>query len=128
MPASIYIPEPGPVVREDRKISREWLFWFQTATDQLSAAGNVHGPASALDGQIALFDGTTGELLRAATGTGIVNVVGGVYQTPYTIGTNLVVVGTTLDAISWVPMSDGANPPNIVDDGAGNFIFINYVP
>ena len=31
-------------------------------------------------------------------------------------------------AVSYVPMSDGGNPPQILDDGFGNFIYIPYDP
>lgn len=47
-----------------------------------AGAGNVVGPASSVEKEIALFDGTTGTLLERATGTGIVRVASGVYGTP----------------------------------------------
>jgi hypothetical protein len=47
-----------------------------------TGAGDMVGPAGAADGEIALFLGATGKLLKRPTGTGIVNVVNGVYQTP----------------------------------------------
>jgi len=80
MPPSIFLPVPGPVVDEHRLITREWLFFQQTVVDQLTAAGNVTGPASSLDGQIVLFDGTSGQLIRGATGTGFVFATNGVYS------------------------------------------------
>jgi len=46
------------------------------------AAGDVVGPGTTVDKEIALFDGTTGKLLERATGTGIVRVASGVYGTP----------------------------------------------
>lgn len=45
-------------------------------------AGDVTGPASSVDSEIVLFDGTTGKDLKRATGTGFVKVVSGVMQTP----------------------------------------------
>ena len=47
----------------------------------LSVANHVTGPASATDGQMALFSGTTGKLLRAALNTGLVTVSSGVAST-----------------------------------------------
>lgn len=44
-------------------------------------SGDVVGPSSAVDSQIALFDGTTGKLLKTATGTGVVHATSGVYST-----------------------------------------------
>lgn len=54
-------------------------------TDQANAdianIGAVVGPdPPVVDGQIALFDGTTGSLIRAAAGTGVVHASGGVYS------------------------------------------------
>lgn len=44
-------------------------------------AGDVAGPASAVDGELALFDSTTGKLIKRATGSGFVQVASGVYAT-----------------------------------------------
>ena len=41
-------------------------------------SGDVVGPASSVASEIALFDGTTGKLLKRATGTGIAKVASGV--------------------------------------------------
>ena len=61
-----------------------------TATDYLDGSGawstpaggggtgDVVGPAASVDGEIALFDSTTGKLLKRATGTGPVKVTSGV--------------------------------------------------
>lgn len=51
------------------------------------SAGNVVGQASSVDSEIALFSGTGGKTIKRATGTGVVKVVSGVYQTPATIDT-----------------------------------------
>lgn len=48
-----------------------------------SGSGDVVGPASSVNNQIALFSGTSGKLLKAASGAGIVRVSSsGVYGTP----------------------------------------------
>jgi len=58
-------------------------FWRGDATWSTPAgAGDVVGPASSVDKEIALFDGTTGKLLERATGTGYVKVTSGVMGTP----------------------------------------------
>lgn len=46
--------------------------------------GDVVGPASSVNSQIALFNGVTGKLLKSATGTGFVKVTSGVMLTPST--------------------------------------------
>jgi hypothetical protein len=43
--------------------------------------GNVVGPASSVDSEFALFDSTTGKLLKRATGSGFVKATSGVYST-----------------------------------------------
>ena len=40
----------------------------------------VLGPASSIDGVIALFDGTSGHLIKEASGTGVVHATAGVYS------------------------------------------------
>lgn len=44
-------------------------------------SGDVVGPAAAVDAEIALFDSTTGKLLKRATGSGFVKAASGVYAT-----------------------------------------------
>lgn len=47
-----------------------------------TGSGDVVGPASSVASEVALFDLTTGKLIKRATGTGYVKVSSGVYQTP----------------------------------------------
>lgn len=49
---------------------------FELAT--VSGTGDVVGPASSVASEIALFDGTTGKLLKSATTTGILKATAGV--------------------------------------------------
>lgn len=44
-------------------------------------SGDVVGPASSVASELALFDGITGKLIKAATGTGVVKATSGVYST-----------------------------------------------
>lgn len=47
-----------------------------------ASGGDVIGPISSVDNEIALFSGTTGQTIKSATGTGYVKVISGVFQTP----------------------------------------------
>ncbi len=44
-----------------------------------SGAGDVTGPASAVDSEIVLFSGVTGKIIKRATGTGVVKSTSGVF-------------------------------------------------
>lgn len=44
--------------------------------------GSMSGPGSSVDSEIALFNGTTGRVIKRASGTGYVKVSSGVMQTP----------------------------------------------
>jgi hypothetical protein len=46
------------------------------------ASDLVTGQASSVDSEVALFSGTGGKTIKRATGTGLVSVTNGVYQTP----------------------------------------------
>lgn len=56
------------------------LYMWDGATWQLIVDGtaDVHGPASSVDNQLVLFNGTTGKVIKAATGTGYVKGASGV--------------------------------------------------
>ncbi len=45
-----------------------------------TGSGDVSGPAGAADGELALFSGTTGKVLRRAAGSGVVRLASGVMQ------------------------------------------------
>ncbi len=51
-----------------------------TALSATGSGGDVVGPASSVDAEIALFDSTTGKLLKRASGTGFVRNTSGVYS------------------------------------------------
>ena len=58
-------------------------YWDGSAFVPIAAGGSggdVDGPASSVDGEITLFDGVTGKLVKPATGTGFVKSVSGVYS------------------------------------------------
>jgi hypothetical protein len=93
--------------------SGTYLKWNGSAFawDAPSGSGDVSGPASATDSQIALFDSTTGKLIKAATTTGLLKATSGViaaatagtdYQSPITLTTTgtsgaATLVGSTLN-------------------------------
>ena len=84
------------------------------AGSSVIAAGNVNGQASSVDSEIALFSGTGGKTIKRATGTGIVKVVSGVYQTPATI----VAADIASDAVTTVKILN-ANVTNAKLDTTG---------
>jgi hypothetical protein len=69
--AKIYFNTVSNVIRFHNGTS-----WESLSTS--SGTGDVVGPASSVDNQIALFDLTTGKLLKAATTTGMVKATSGV--------------------------------------------------
>jgi hypothetical protein len=85
----------------------------------------VDGPASSVDGEMVLFDSTTGKLIKAATGTGVVHSTSGVYSASAVVltsevsgilptangGTGLSAAGTignvlTSDGTNWISSAD----------------------
>lgn len=55
--------------------------WYMSLVQLLSTAATyVIGPSSAVDGQYALFNGTSGKVIKAATGTGVAHATSGVYS------------------------------------------------
>ncbi len=94
-------------------------------------SGDVVGPVSATDGQIALFDGASGELVKAATTTGLLKATTGVlsaatagtdYQAPITLTTTgtsgaATFVGNTLN----IPQYSGGGGSGTVTSVAQTF-------
>jgi hypothetical protein len=67
------VPAPGAGDAAGNKFLKANGTWTAPA-----GTGDVVGPASAVDQEIALFDGTTGKLLERLTGTGFVRATSGV--------------------------------------------------
>ena len=80
--------------------------------------GDVVGPAASVDGEIALFDATTGKLLKRATGTGPAKVTSGVLSAAAIDLSGSEVTGTLPSA--HLPARIGA--VGIVIDGGGSAI------
>lgn len=68
--------------------------WTITVSGTQGVDGDVSGPVTTVDGEIALWDGTTGEVLKSATNTGILKATSGVLATA-TEGTDYLAVGAT---------------------------------
>jgi hypothetical protein len=71
-------------------------------------SGDVVGPVSATDGQITLFDGASGELVKAATTTGLLKATTGVLSAA-TAGTDYAAATT------------GTNAQLLANNGSGGF-------
>jgi len=79
-PPKLYIPVPTPVVDRERHITRDWVLLFDQLIARVFASGTVVGPTTSVDNAITLFSGTSGQILKAATGTGVVHATSGVYS------------------------------------------------
>ena len=73
------LPKPQqPLTSEGQHIDRTWyMALVQLITNVVDV---VIGPATSLNNQIVLFDGTTGKKIKGATGTGVVHATSGVYS------------------------------------------------
>lgn len=68
-------------------------YWLVLAAKGDTGTGDVSGPASSVDSEIALFNSTTGKLLKRASTTGILKGTSGVLSAA-TAGTDYVAPGT----------------------------------
>lgn len=71
-----------------------------------AGTGDVIGPSGAADGEVALFSGTTGKLLKRATGNGLVKLTAGVQGTANP-GVDFVAPATTITATP--PLTGGGD-------------------
>jgi len=70
----VYLPQNAALVDQRGFVTREWWPWFQKVVDAVvdlmqnggggGGTGDVTGPASAENTAIALFDGTTGKIIK----------------------------------------------------------------
>lgn len=67
--------------------------WDEYGTS--TASGDVTGPASSVDSEVALFSSTTGKVIKRATGSGIATLTSGVLSTTATTGSGSVVLATS---------------------------------
>lgn len=85
--------------------------WTITVSGTQGPDGDLSGPATTVDGEIALWNGTTGEILKSATTTGVLYATSGVLSAATTTGSGSTVVlssGPTLDALTVSSASTGS--------------------
>jgi hypothetical protein len=70
-------------------------YWLVLAAKGDTGSGDVEGPASSIDSELALFDSTTGKLIKRASLTGLVKATSGVASAA-TAGTDYVAPGGAL--------------------------------
>lgn len=91
------------------------LYWDVLAArgEDGSGSGDVVGPAASVDSEVALFDSTTGKLLKRATGTGVALLTDGVQSLlGYTRG-RLIRAG----AAAWEVLALGSAGQSLKSDG-----------
>lgn len=82
-----------------------------------AGGGDVVGPGGAsIDGEVALFNGSSGTVLRRGFGTGLVSVVNGVYQTPL----SLTALTLPKDALAGFILSNGTDTVNDINVAVGD--------
>lgn len=104
----IYPPLPQAIAdRSTGSVSRPWAIFFQWVFELLNSASGFTGVV--LPGQI-LLGGADPDTASGATGTGLVNVTGGIYQTPFaaSAASKLVGRGSASGAGIWQEVSLGA--------------------
>ena len=88
-------------------------YWLVLAAKGDTGAGDVSGPASSVDSELALFDSTTGKLIKRASTTGILKGTSGVLSAA-TAGTDYVAPAGALGTPSSGTLTnctvDGTNP------------------
>jgi len=75
--------------------STQTAYWLVLAAKGDTGAGDVSGPASSVDSELALFNSTTGKLIKRASLTGLVKATSGVASAA-TAGTDYVAPGGAL--------------------------------
>jgi hypothetical protein len=117
--------------------SGTYLKWNGTAFawDTPSGSGDVVGPSSATDGQIVLFDSTTGKLIKAGTTSGILKASSGVVSAatsgtdyaPATSGTSILKgngsggFSNAASGTDYAPATTGTSSQLLGSDGSGAF-------
>ena len=124
----------------------KWVTRRVSVTDIVATgSGDVVGPASSVDGEIALFDSTTGKLIKRASTTGFVRIASGVLtavdgsnddfaqrksgvwtnRTAAQAAVDLQGTGTDVDAAGFrgIPQNPQAGNYTIVAADAGKHIF-----
>lgn len=97
---------PAPTTGDATKFLKGDGTWGTPA-----GSGDVVGPASSVDGQVALFDLTTGKLLKAATSSGVAKVASGVLSASN--------VSLTSEVTGTLPVGNGGTGVTSLSDVLG---------
>lgn len=82
----------------------------------VNSGGDVSGPASSVDGEVALFDGITGKLIKSATGTGFAKLTSGVLSAQTDISNADINAAAAIDRTK---IASGTADHVIINDGSG---------
>lgn len=116
LPSLVFGQTPLVSTRVNEALKRQlgndgkWIsLEFSDGSTQSTASfgGDVVGPASSVDSEIAIYNSTTGKLLKRFAGTGILTATSGVIGTATTTGTGDVVLATS-PTVKTPTVSDGA--------------------
>jgi hypothetical protein len=116
-------------------IARSGANFKITAGSIAALGGDVDGPASSVDNQIALFDSTSGKLIKAATTTGLLKASSGVIAAassgtdyaPATSGTSILKgngsggFSNASAGTDYAAATTGTNAQLLANDGSGGF-------
>jgi len=111
------VPDPGGDLSNAKVLA-------QTGWVTLTAGGDVVGPSSSVASEVALFDGTTGKLLKRASGTGVAYLTSGVLSVLTASGV-LDLIGSTRGATlyrgasGWAALVPGTAGQRLMTNGSG---------
>jgi len=108
-------PSHGALLYYETRSAR-WIMLANT----IGRGGDVVGPASAGDENITVFDGISGKRIKDS-GMSLADVFDAVDAA---IAAAIALIPT----VCYVPVSNGAEPPSIVSNGAGAFALAPYSP
>lgn len=89
-----------------------------------AGTGNVVGPAASVDGEIALYSGITGKLLKRATGSGVVHATSGVYSVANVVESEITLADNTTNNVATTKHGFAPKLPNDATkylDGTGAY-------
>lgn len=86
------------------------------------ASGSIGGPGVSVDGQIMLFNGTSGAVAKAATGSGFVKATSGVYGTQASVSLTADVAGVLPVANGGTNSSTALNNNRVIQSSGGKLV------
>lgn len=97
------------IVTQDTGTIYEWNGTTWQVAGGGGGSGDVVGPASSVNSQVALFNGTTGKLLKASTATGVAKLSSGVLSTS--------LVDLSAEVTGVLPVANGGTNSNAALSG-----------